>query len=370
MITGITTGSNTADGSRCSARARVNALVAVTGLVGTAVGMVDTLAAATRHERIAKVSSATEADGSIISTAIGTWLTVGVNSARVRVTQITFIEWATTVERMASVSFRTRANSLVVLYATLGSNTASVSARIDALEIKTSLRIRTLFVLRALGIAASERISEEIGRARADSAMIADVTIGVGSARAARVLATEIGTSAIGIALGIGFALTSTALDWITHPSVETRADGAAVFHSTFCICSAWSWVAEVTSLTADHVAAGRWSARDKRITGETARALANGHVIPHVTFSIHTARCRARIDTTEVVTDFVAGTFGIFNALGATTSSVWITLVTRTTLADGTETASQTLGIGTAAEARARITAVAKGIKRIERAA
>ena len=71
-------------------------------------------------------------------------------------------------------------------------------------------------------------------------------------------------------------------------------------------------WPIDIT-LTADHVAAGRWSARDKRITGETARALANGHVIPHVTFSIHTARCRARIDTTEVVTDFVAGTFGIF---------------------------------------------------------
>jgi len=73
---------------------------------------------------------------------------------------------------MTSVSFRTRANSLVVLYATLGSNTASVSARIDALEIKTSLRIRALFVLRALGVAAGERISEEIGWARADSAMV------------------------------------------------------------------------------------------------------------------------------------------------------------------------------------------------------
>ena len=180
---------------------------------------------------------------------------------------------------MTSVSFRTRANSLVVLYATLGFDTASVSARIHALiEIKTSLRIRTLFVLRALGEAAGERISEEIGRARADRTMVlskdknsiiqfrfryvyfflslyANVAIGEGSARAAWILATEVGTSAIGIALGIGFALTSTALDWITHPSVETRADGAAVFHSTFCICSAWSWVAEVTSCKGNYLA-------------------------------------------------------------------------------------------------------------------
>jgi len=53
-------------------------------------GMVDTLAAATRNEGIAKVSSATEADGSVVTAAIGTRFTVGVNSARIRVTQITW----------------------------------------------------------------------------------------------------------------------------------------------------------------------------------------------------------------------------------------------------------------------------------------
>lgn len=257
MIASITTGSNTADRSRSSASARVNALVAVTGLIGSTVGMVDTLAAATRHEGIAKVSSATEADGSVVTAAIGTRFTVGVNSARIRITQITFVKWTTTIERMASVSFGTRANSLVVLYATLGSNTARVSARIDALEIETSLRIGAFFVLCALGVAASERISKEVGWTTADCTMVADVTIGVGSARAARVLATEVGASAIGIAFEIGFAFTSAALDWIAHPSVETRADGAAVLHSAFGIRSARRWVAKVTCLTADYVAAG-----------------------------------------------------------------------------------------------------------------
>lgn len=182
MIAGITAGSNTTDGSRCSARARINALVAVTGLVCSTVGVIDTLSATARHKGIAKISSATEADGSVVSAAIGSWFTVGVNSARVRVTQITFVEWATTVERMTSVSFRTRANSLVILYATLGSNTTSVSARIDALEIETSLRLGALFVLCTLGVAAGERISKKIGRTRADCTMVADVTIGVGSA--------------------------------------------------------------------------------------------------------------------------------------------------------------------------------------------
>ena len=66
--------------------------------------------------------------------------------------------------------------------------------------------------------------------------------------------------------------------------------------------------------MTADHVAAGRWGARDKRITDETARALANGHVIiSHVTFSTNAARHWARIDAAEMLTYFVAGTFGIF---------------------------------------------------------
>ena len=51
--------------------------------------MFDTLAAATRHEGIAEESNGTEADGSIASVAIGTWFTVGVNSAGVRVAQIT-----------------------------------------------------------------------------------------------------------------------------------------------------------------------------------------------------------------------------------------------------------------------------------------
>jgi len=134
--------------------------------------------------------------------------------------------------------------------------------------------------------------------------------------------------------------------------------------------------------LTADYVAAGRWDARDERITGEPAGALAYGYVISHVTFGIHTAGCRARIDATEVVANLVAGTFGIFyfkqqiivvrkgrekkvtsrdltNALGTTTSSVRIALVTGTTLADNAETTSETLSIGTANEARARITAV-----------
>lgn len=73
---------------------------------------------------------------------------------------------------MTSVSFRTRANSLVILYATLGSNTTSVSARIDALEIETSLRLGALFVLCTLGVAAGERISKKIGRTRADCTMV------------------------------------------------------------------------------------------------------------------------------------------------------------------------------------------------------
>ena len=73
---------------------------------------------------------------------------------------------------MASKAFRTRANCFVVLYATFSSDSASVSARINALKVETSLSIGALFVLGTLGVTASERITKEIGWARADCTVI------------------------------------------------------------------------------------------------------------------------------------------------------------------------------------------------------
>lgn len=89
--------------------------------------------------------------------------------------------------------------------------------------------------------------------------------------------------------------------------------------------------------------------------------------MIPHVTLGVNTARCRARIDTTEIVADFVGGALGIFDTLRTTAASVRVTFITGTALANSAEGTSQTLGIGATAETRARI-AVAIIIERTER--
>lgn len=216
--------------------------------------MVDTLSFAARYERIAQVTSATEAHRSIISTTVRAWFAISVNSARIRVTQITFVEWAAAIERMTGIAFRARADCFVVLYATFGSDTASVGTRINALKVETSLRIGTLFVLCTLGVTASERIAKEVGRTRADGTVIANVAIGIGSARAAGILTAEVHTGAIGIAFEIRFAFTPATLDRITHPSIKTRANSAVVLYSAFGIGSARSRVTIIATLTADDV--------------------------------------------------------------------------------------------------------------------
>lgn len=65
-----------------------------------------------------------------------------------------------------------RANGLVALDTALGANAASACARVDTLEVEASLGGSALLVLRALGVASGERIAQEVGRARADCAMV------------------------------------------------------------------------------------------------------------------------------------------------------------------------------------------------------
>lgn len=110
--------------------------------------------------------------------------------------------------------------------------------------------------------------------------------------------------------------------------------------------------------MAADEVAAGRRLARDERIAGETARALADGHVVADGALSVNAARCRARIDASEVVAHLVARALGVVDTFGTATSSVGIALVTGTALADGAEAASETVGVGTAREVGAGVVA------------
>lgn len=86
--------------------------------------------------------------------------------------QLTLVEWTAAVEWMASVAFGTGANGFVIFDTALGADTASAHARVDALQIEAGLIGSAFFVLRALGIASSEWVAQEIGGARANCPMV------------------------------------------------------------------------------------------------------------------------------------------------------------------------------------------------------
>ena len=73
---------------------------------------------------------------------------------------------------MAGVSFGAAADGLVVFYAAVGVLTARSRARIDALEAEAGLAAAAVLVLRALRVAARERIAQEVLRTRADGPVV------------------------------------------------------------------------------------------------------------------------------------------------------------------------------------------------------
>lgn len=236
VIPGVATGAHSANGRPTvsgSARARIYALISVASLVARAVGVIDTLSSCAGNERIAQVSGLAEADGSVVARTIGARFTVGVATARVRVAQVVLVERTAPVERVSRVALGARADGLVVFDAALGADAARSVARVHALEVEAGLVARAFLVLGTLGVAAGERVAEEVGRARADGAVVSDVAIGVGAASAARILAAEPDAGALAGALRVRFAFTTAALNGIPDETFLTGADGSGVFDST-----------------------------------------------------------------------------------------------------------------------------------------
>lgn len=311
MIAGITTSADTTNTRSSAAGARIHALIAVASLIRAAIGVIDTLSTTAGNERIAQVSSATEADRSVVTAPILAGFTVGVRSARIRVAQIVRIEGSTAIEGMSGEALRTGADGFVVLDSTFGPDPAGVRARIDTLEVEASPVVVALFVLGTLGVAAAERIAEEVDRTGTDSSVIANVTFGVGTAGSARILATESRTSAVSATLRVGIALSPASFNRVTDPSFKTRADSPAVFDTALGIASARAGATIVgestSSLTAVARQAAGVNAGFERIASETSRALASSHVVPHGALGVHSAKRRARIDAAGVVANLIA---------------------------------------------------------------
>lgn len=191
VVAGVAASVGAADRLGRGARAWVHTLVAVAGLVRRTVVVIDALATATGDEGISEETSAAEANGSVAATAVGAGFAVSVITAGVRVAQVALIERSALVERMTSESFRAAADGLVVLDAAFGAGAAGSDARIDAFKVEAGLVGAALIVLRALGIAARERIAQKVGRTRTDGTMIRDAALGIGSTGSAWVLAAE-----------------------------------------------------------------------------------------------------------------------------------------------------------------------------------
>lgn len=232
-------------------------MVTVTSLIARTIGVIDTLTLSATNERISQVSGAAETNWSVVTLTIGARFTISIGAARIRVAKIALVEGSATIEWMSSVSLGARANGLVALDTALGANAASACARVDTLEIEASLGGAALLVLRALGVASGERIAQEVGRARANCAMVPDVTIGISSAGATRILTTEVHTSSAGVTFEIGFAFTTTSLDRIAHESFLTGADSPAVLDTTFGVGSARRWGTIIAALSAEDTGAG-----------------------------------------------------------------------------------------------------------------
>jgi len=223
VVTSITTGvrsTNPTRRCRCAC-ARIDALITVARLVGRAIAVTAAFPSAAPHQRIAEISRPAEANGAVVSSRISALFAISIDAARIRAAQFTFIEWPAAFERVSGVAFGAAADCFVVLDVADGAHSAHSRARIGALEIETGLVFGALLVLRALWIAALERIAQEIGRARTHGAVIQNAAVGVDTARRARIAAAEVDAGLVVAALGVPLALVTAAVQRVAEESVQ-----------------------------------------------------------------------------------------------------------------------------------------------------
>lgn len=217
---------------------------------------------------------------------------------------------------MTRVAFGAAADGFVVLDAAVGTDTTSSIARIGTFQVEAGLVTSALLVLGTFWVATSERITQEIGRARTDGTVILDSTFGVSAARSARISATEVETGLVVAAFKIAFAFVFARVDGVAEIAVQTRANGAGVLHSAFGVLTARTRRAKVqteTSGTTTNIAAGGADARDEGIAGESAWAGTHSHVIAYRTIGIDSARRGTRADASVVQANLIRSAIKVF---------------------------------------------------------
>lgn len=123
---------------------------------------------------------------------------------------------------MTGVSFGAAADGSVVLNATISPNAACSVARIGTFQIETGLVTPAFVMLGTLGVASSERIAQEIKRARTDSTVVQDSAFGVGTTCGTRVGTAVVDAGLVATTDPVAFAFVSAAIDGVANISLQT----------------------------------------------------------------------------------------------------------------------------------------------------
>lgn len=175
--------------------------------------------------------------------------------------------------------------------------------------------------------------------------MIRNAALGVGSARGARIVASEVEASLVGAALEVALAFVFASVDGVAEVAVAARAHGPAALHPAVGVGAAWSRraevvVAEVASAGEAAAAAVGSDAGSEGVAGESAGAGAHGDVVADRAVGVDTARRRARTDATVVLADLIRRAIDIFQAFGTFAAGVRIAFESGSARADGAATA------------------------------
>lgn len=267
--------------------ARVLAHVINTGLRVWTVAIGKTFATSTPGYWVANVTSLTETNRTFFGRVPGfeAWFTVGVGPARVWFAQITSFKRSAPHKRITGHVFGTGADWSKASKVTVCARTTNTIARVLANAVKTGRTTwRTVNVPVTLRLARNRRISKIVFRARTDSLVVPDGTVGAFTTLgAARVLATEIDASLVGVALGIAFALVTTTGNWGTQKSWSTFAGWYIVDYFTKCISTARTGITKFRRI--------KPSTTTERISSISRWTATNWHVISGLTVGVNTTR-------------------------------------------------------------------------------
>lgn len=343
MATGIALGCVSA-----LADARVHTGIADTGLVVWTFGVDLAFTTLTADEGVADISWEASADWTFLASPIVAWSTLRVQTAGIRLAEVSGFERSAIGEGVSGHISGTGADRSQATKVTVSIGSAGILAGVHAFVVVAGrLVARTLRVSCALRLAVVVGIPDVAFGALADGSVVHNrVALSVDSAVVARANALEVGANLLVVALGVTLALMSAAGDSITLITRQAGTDGYVVSHVTFSIRSTRAWVAGFLWI--------QNAATSERIACIVRWAAAYRQVVTNVTISAGSTRTLTRIDAMVVLASLETATFRVIQTLGPYTLEEWIARVSGKAGADGSNAAHGALCVDSAGAALA----------------